>query len=90
MICSYGIHVQEGRQRETIPPRYHRYGFPVSQAGGKKGPPDYAAAQHIKGRKRRILVDTGELLPGVVTDADIQDGDGAVLVCAFLRQQFTR
>jgi putative transposase len=51
----------------------------TSHRGGIRG---YDAGKRVKGRKRHILVDTqGLLLALLVSSADIQDRDGAKLLC---------
>jgi transposase len=58
----------------------------TTESGGPRG---YDAAKKIKGRKRHIVTDTGGLLVGAeVHPADIQDGDGAVLVIEAIHQLF--
>jgi transposase len=60
---------------------------------GKRGasldPAGYDAGKKIKGRKRRILVDTlGLLLSVDVYPADVQDRDGAAAVLREARRRF--
>ena len=51
--------------------------------------PGYDAGKKIKGKKRRVLVDTlGLLLHAVVHPANVQDRDGAILVMATLFGMF--
>jgi transposase-like protein len=67
--------------------RHHRQ--PERQERGKGGPgidpAGYDAGKKIKGKKRRVLVDTqGPLMHAIVHAADIQDRDGGALVMASL------
>lgn len=58
----------------------------TSESGGPRG---YDAAKKVKGRKRHIVTDTdGNLLCGIVHEADIQDRDGAPGVIASARDSF--
>ena len=53
------------------------------------GPRGYDAGKKVKGRKRHLLVDTlGLILAVVVHPANIQDRDGAKLVCEKVRGKF--
>ncbi|QGM97717.1 IS5 family transposase [Methylocystis parvus OBBP] len=53
----------------------------AEKGGNRIDPHGYDAGKKIKGKKRRILVDTiGLLLHALVHPADIQDRDGGVLV----------
>lgn len=55
------------------------------------GPRGYDAGKKIKGRKRHLVVDTlGLVLTVLVTSAATQDRDGAQVLLARLRHQFTR
>jgi putative transposase len=55
------------------------------------GPRGYDAGKKVKGRKRHLLVDTlGLILAVVVHPANIQDRDGAKLVCEKVRGKFRR
>ena len=58
----------------------------TTESGGPRG---YDAAKKIKGRKRHIVTDTGDLLVGAeVHPADVQDRDGAKLVIEAVHQLF--
>lgn len=53
------------------------------------GPCEYDAGKKIKGRKRHIATDTaGNMLDGIVHEADIQDRDGAPDVIARVLDSF--
>jgi transposase len=58
----------------------------TTESGGIRG---FGAAKFVKGRKRRIITDTGGLLVGaIVHAADIQDRDGAPALLALIRAAF--
>jgi Transposase DDE domain len=53
--------------------------------GARIDPHGYDAVKKIKGKKRHILVDTlGLLLHAIIHPADIQDGDGGILLLSTL------
>ena len=60
----------------------------TTESGGIRG---YDAGKRVKGRKRHILTDTGDLLVAVVVHgAGVQDRDGAPLLLASVPRQFSR
>jgi len=64
---------------------------PERKNNGKGGPRGYDAGKKVTGRKRHIIVDTiGLVLAVVVHPANIQDRDGARLVCEKIKGCFHR
>jgi putative transposase len=58
----------------------------TTERGGVRG---YDAGKKVKGRKRHIITDMGDLLVhAIVHSADIQDRDGAPLVLGDIRYSF--
>lgn len=70
---------RQGRQTEPSAVIVDSQSVKTTEAGGERG---YDAGKKVRGRKRHIVVDTvGNLLAVVVHAANIQDRDGARLVC---------
>ena len=60
----------------------------TSEQGGPRG---YDGAKNLCGRKRHLLVDTlGLVLLVVVTEANVQDRDGARTLLSVLATEFRR
>ena len=60
----------------------------TSEQGGPRG---YDGAKNLCGRKRHLLVDTlGLVLLAVVTEANVQDRDGARTLLSVLATEFRR
>ena len=82
------VREQEGRETEPDSGHYRLQTAKGSQ-GSRADPSGYDAGKKIKGRKRRILVDTlGLLLNVVVHPADVQDRDGAFHLLRRARRLF--
>jgi len=82
------VRERSGKQRQPTAAILDSQSVKVADQGGPRG---YDAGKKVTGRKRHVLVDTlGLLLAVLVTEADVQDRDGAKRLLARLARSFSR
>jgi putative transposase len=82
------VRIQNGKETDPSAAIIDSQSVKTDEQAASKG---YDAGKKVKGRKRHILVDTlGLLLIAKVLTADVQDRDGAKVLCSEIKEQMPR